>query len=233
MASIPDPPPPPITVTIIITSTPMKTILRLVPLLVALLATVAGRADTSFNVWLDTSTLVGNPAGPFALDFQLNDGAGFGDGSNTATLSNFQFGGGSAAGLPTWFGGAAGDLSTSVVLTDTDPFNEFYQTFIPGAWLSFKVLLSTHFIPGDTPDLFSFAILDGNLMNLATQSLGTDTFLEVNIDSATPAVGTYASADQGIGAPRVPETLNCGLWVGGLMALGVIVRRRYPQRRPC
>jgi hypothetical protein len=147
-------------------------------------------------------------------------------------VSNFQFGGGSASGSANVFGDVTGDLSSSVTLTDTTPFNEFYQAFIPGAWLSFKVLLSTNFIFGDTPDLFSFAILDGNLMNLATQSFGSDTFLEVNIDSATPAIGTFASADLSIGAPQatVPETLNSGLWAGGLMMLGAILRRRNPQR---
>jgi hypothetical protein len=210
----------------------MKTTLRAVVLLAALIAMITVRADTSFNVLLDTSTLVGNPAGPFALDFQLNDGAGVGDGNNTATLSNFQFGGGSASDSPTWFGGASGDLASSVVLTDTDPFNEFYQAFNPGAWLSFNVLLSTNFIFGDIPDLFSFAILDGSLMNLATQSFGSDTFLEVNIDSATPSIETFASADLSIGAPTatVPETLNSGLWAGGLLTLAAIFRRRQARQ---
>ncbi|HEY8993698.1 MAG TPA: NF038129 family PEP-CTERM protein [Lacunisphaera sp.] len=207
-------------------SIPMKITLRAIVLFAALIVTVAAKADSSFSVSLDTSTLIGNPAGPYALDFQLNDGAGVGDGNNTATLSNFQFGGGSASGSPTWFGGASGSLASGVTLSDTSPFNEFYQLFVPGAWLSFSVHLSTNFIPGGTPDLFSFAILDGNLLNLATQSLGSDTFLEANIDSATPAVTTFASADGSIGAPRVPETLNCGLWAGGLMLLGAIARRR-------
>jgi hypothetical protein len=211
-----------------ISSLAAKTTFRVLTFLVALLATVAGKADTSFNVWLDTSTLVANPSGPFALDFQLNDGAGVGDGNNTAALSNFQFGGGSASGSPSLFGGASGDLSSNILLTDTTPFNEFYQAFNPGAWLSFKVLLSTNFILGETPDIFSFAILDGNLMNLATQSLGTDAFLQVNIDGATPAIETFASADLSIDAPvaTVPDGMNCGLWAGGLMALGAIVRRR-------
>lgn len=208
-----------------------KTTFRALALMAALLATVAAKADTSFSVSLDTSTLIGNPAGPYSLDFQLNDGSGFGDGNNWASVSNFQFGGGSASGSPTLIGGASGSLSSSVALTDTDPlFNEFYQAFIPGAWLSFSVHLSTNFLIGGTPDLFSFAILDGNLMNLPTQSVGTDSFLSVGIDSATPTVTAAASADQSIGAPRVPETMNCGLWAGGLMMLGVIVRRRNSQR---
>ena len=210
----------------------MKKSYRPLLLLAALIGLVSVRAATSFNVWLDTSTLVGNPTGPFSLDFQLNDGAALGDGNNWAVVNSFQFGGGSAAGGPSWFGGASGSLASSLALTDTSPFNEFYEAFVPGAWLSFHVVLSTNFTAGDTPDNFSFAILDGNLMNLATQSLGTDSFLEVAIDGDAPTVATFASADGSIDAPRakVPETLDCGLWAGGLVTLGIVLRRRFPQQ---
>src|SRR5690606_34544726 len=90
----------------------------------------AAAAPIDVIVTLDTTMLVGHPAGPFALDFQLNQG--FPETvSNTAVLSDFDFGGGAASGTPSIFGGASGDLATSVVLTDTDPFNIFTQGFTP------------------------------------------------------------------------------------------------------
>ena len=54
------------------------------------------QATAVFNISLDTSPLIGHPAGPFSLYFQLNDGAAIGDGSNSAILSDFNFGVGEA-----------------------------------------------------------------------------------------------------------------------------------------
>ena len=62
-------------------------------------ATASCWADAiDMNVSLGTSALIGHPAGPFSLDFQLLDGAGTNDGNNTATLSQFVFGGGAPSG---------------------------------------------------------------------------------------------------------------------------------------
>ncbi len=60
----------------------------------------AARADAIYNVSLDTSSLIGNAAGPFSLDFQFNDGSGTNDGNNTVTLTNFAFGGGGGEQAP-------------------------------------------------------------------------------------------------------------------------------------
>jgi hypothetical protein len=55
-----------------------------------------------FTVTVNTSSLSGNPAAPFYLDFQLTNGAAV---SNSATISNFSFGGGSAfVGESAFFG---------------------------------------------------------------------------------------------------------------------------------
>src|SRR5579871_5069955 len=78
----------------------------------------AGRAQTTFTVSIDTSALMGNPGGPFSLDFQLTDGSGTNDGNNTATLSNFNFGVGAATGTANLSGGASGSLSSGITLTD-------------------------------------------------------------------------------------------------------------------
>lgn len=212
--------------TTMILSTPMKTTLRTIAFVAALTATVMVRANSYFSVYLNTSSLVGNPAGPFSLDFQLNDGSALGDGNNAVTLSNFQFGGGSAVAGATTSGGASGDLASAITITDTDPtLNDFYQGFLPGNWLSFNFTLSTNLDSGGTPDLFSFAILDGNLMNLATQSLGSDNFLEINIDSLSPSAAAFSSADGQINV-TVPDTFNTGIYCAVLLAALVVLNRR-------
>jgi MYXO-CTERM domain-containing protein len=189
-------------------------------------------AQLQIHVNVDTRSLVGNPAGPYALDFQLNDGSGWGDANNTAALTNFQFGNGSVIGSGSTFGGAGGDLGSGVWLTDSNPLlNDFYQGFTPGSWLSFDLSLTTNVDGGGTPDLFSFAILDGALMNLPTESLGSDSFLEINLDSVSPSVATFASIDGLIiaTATPVPEASSYGFGAAGLLALAGLARR-YRRR---
>lgn len=206
-------------------SSTIKISLRTFALLAALTATVLVRANSSFNVYVDTSALAGNSAGPFSLDFQLNDGSAIGDGNNTVTLGDFKFGGGSAVGGATTSGGAGGDLASGISITDSDwTLNEFYQGFLPGSWLTFNLSLSTNFDLGGTPDIFSVAILDGNLMNLATQSFGSDNFLEINIDSLTPSVATFASAD-GLVSAHVPDAFNPGIYGAALLAVLIVLKR--------
>src|SRR3974390_3824397 len=87
-----------------------------------------GDASTvQYYVDINTASLVGHPSGPFSLDFQLNDGSGLGDANNTATINNFTFGTGSATATANLAGGASGNLSSGVTLTDTTPFNEVFQ----------------------------------------------------------------------------------------------------------
>ncbi len=207
-----------------------KTAFRALAIAAALALGSFAEAQIQFQVNVDTSSLVGNPAGPYSLDFQLNDGSGWGDASNWATVSDIKFGGGSATGSANTFGGAWGDLSSSVNLHDSDPLvNEFYQGFTAGSWLSFTVSLSTQVESGPTPDEFSFAILDGSLFNIATQALGTDAFVQVNIDSQNPSILSYGSADLTIPAPTVtpvPEASTYGICGAALLGLVAFKRRK-------
>jgi hypothetical protein len=52
------------------------------------------KADSLYNVSLDTAPLIGNSSSPFALDFQLTGGDTNSGIVNTAMLSVFTFGGG-------------------------------------------------------------------------------------------------------------------------------------------
>lgn len=175
-----------------------------------LAAALAAQASTLVSV--NTTGLIGHPSGPFYLDFQLNDGTGAND--NHVNISAINLGGGTPVGPATLFGGASGDLLAGITLTDTEPFNEFYQQFTPGAWLSFRLTMTGVFT-GSVPDLFSFAILDSELFNLGTYSLGSDQFLIANLDGPDPVIEVYASLDGSVPAPHIPDT-------GSTLALAVV-----------
>ena len=199
---------------------------------IALLATPA-RAVSVAHITLDTSSLIGHPAGPFYLDFQLNDGSGFGDGNNTAFVSAIDFGGGSAvAGTENAFGGVSGSLLSGLSLTDTSAFNECFQQFVPGASLTFDVHLTTN-VSGLVPDLFAFTILDADMYNIPTTSLGSDPLLSITLDGASPTIATFSGTSIAIPAPHVPDHASTGLLVvaafAGLVACGRRARTGAPR----
>jgi hypothetical protein len=194
----------------------------------SLVSAPACRADFIFGVTVDTSALVNNSRGPFQIDFQLVDGSGTGDGNNTAKISNFQFGGGSARGSPTLIGGALGSLSAGVTITDTSFLNEMFQPFNAGSTLSFKVDLTTNVDTGPTPDLFSFALLDNTGANIITSS-PDNAFVEVNI-SPPLSVQAFSSEQTDKTAPvptpeisfpqAVPEPASIILMALGTLGFG-------------
>ena len=146
-----------------------------------------------YDVSMVTSPLIGDIAGPFSLAFEFTDGSGTGDGNNTALLSNFQFGsGGSASGAPTLFGGATGDTSSGITLIDNSFFNALVQPFNPGSSLSFVLNTTTNVDVGDTPDEFSFFILDNTGSPIPTVGL-VGAFLVLDITSSSPTPQSFAS----------------------------------------
>jgi len=207
----------------------MKTVLAGVcaGLLVVVAPSVARASSIMFHVDITTSALVGNPSGPFSLDFQLNDG---GNGvTNTATIEHFTFGGGAAVGAATTTGSASGSLQASINLSDVGGFfNDIYQEFTPGTSLGFDVTLSGNF--ADPADAFSVAILDGSLFNLAT-TLSGDTFVLVNISHAGLGFGDVQLGEstdpRGVIATAhpVPEPSSMVL-VGAGLALWLARRRK-------
>ena len=96
----------------------------------------------SFHVEISTVDLGQSPANansPFYLNFQFNDGGVLGN--NSANITNFSFAGGSASGSPI-YSGSVGDLSSNVRFNNSSPFEEFFQSFTPGATISFDVSLT-------------------------------------------------------------------------------------------
>lgn len=190
------------------------------------------------HVTVNSAPLQGNASGPFSLDFVLTDGGGTGDGNTTITLSNFNFGGGSATGVPTLTGGASGSLSGPVVLSDNVFFTEFTQGFAPGSTLSFDLTTSGGVDAGNFPDGFAFSILDSTGAAISTADpTGANALLALDFNVADPPVQTFSAtgafaavgtptADR-MGAASVPEP---GTWaalaVGGLLLAGRRVRRR-------
>src|SRR5689334_4019272 len=85
-------------------------------------ASIAAADQITYNINMDTTPLVGHPAAPFYLAFELADGEGVGDANNLAILSDFQFGSGvGPSGTALLFGSAFGDLASEVVMTDAAP----------------------------------------------------------------------------------------------------------------
>lgn len=191
-------------------------------------ATVANAAI--YHVEIDTAALnlSSNSAnGPFSLDVQLNDGHGTGDGNNSVTLSNFTFGGGSLISGATLLGGASGDLGSTVSLTDSSAFNEFFQAFNAGTSLGFDVSLTGNPDAGLTPDAFAVAILDNNLLNIPTTSpFADDSLVRQDIGGAvtfSSGTGSYAGV-----VAAVPEP---GFDLGGLALLTVCGSHYFGRRR--
>ena len=206
--------------------------------LALILPAVSASAAVTFHVSLDTSSLIGDPLAPFSLYFQFNDGDGVGDSNNTIMVSNFNFGaGGSATGTGQSSpgpNGGSGNLSTGIILVDSSPFNDRYQTFTPGSLLSFDIDLTPNLDTGLTPDSFGFAILDKDLFNILTTDPGSQ-FVTIDVNSLTsPTVKTFGSFQAPFtilpptvtttGPAAVPEPSRALLLMLGLM--GVVGRRR-------
>ncbi len=190
------------------------------PLVTAAMIPGVAFGNVICDVSLNTAPLMANPAGPFSVDFQFNDGSGLGDGNNTVIVDNFNFGSGGPVGSASIFGSVSGDLASGITLTDSGFFNDFNQQFTPGAVLRFTVNLTTNLDSINVPDEFSFAILDssgaGNAMLIA------------DINSSSPSLLGYSSDALSLAAPAitaVPEP-SSGWLAAGACGLFAALRAR-------
>jgi hypothetical protein len=203
--------------------------------------------DVAYNVSLDTSPLIGAPAGQFWLAFQISDGSGTGDGNNLAALSGFRFGTGEASGLPILIGSAYGNLSSALVMTDGSGVAYAAEAFNPGPTLTFQLYLTTNVDSGPLPDLFAFSILDHTFTPIPTTAgFPFDTLLTISIDSGNPTVNTFGGdttrGPAGGGGPiailapqvtptpepfeAVPLAVAIATMAGGRLIVGLRSRRR-------
>ena len=175
---------------------------------------------------------------------EFTDGAGVGDANNTAALSNFTFGGGSALGRPSvvwrshWFA-----QKPALQITDSSALGFFAEQFAPGLQLNFSLDLTLNDESGGTPDRFTFFILDSSAVPLPTLAPFGDYFFGADIYSTGPlfdAYGSDTSRSLSVGGPAsvpvptitsvssVPEPSTIYLLGGALLAMAVI-RNRKPR----
>lgn len=189
-------------------------------------ATVASAA--SYDIYLDTSAVAGNAAGPFYLDFQSIWGSGS---DQTITLSDFSLtGGGFVAGTDVAIGAITGSVASSLVLSPGvgSFYNEFFQQFEASVTqIQFKLDI-TDAPSGATPTSFAVSLLDAtNLFAIPTNGFA-DTLLFFNIDGTNTNYSTGISIGDTAGVrASVPETgATIAMLLGSVTVLG-LVRRRF------
>jgi len=209
--------------------TDMKNLLLQIIAIAALLFTFGAQtsfaAGISVNVSINTSGL---PTGPGSeIVFIFTDGSGLGDANNTATLTNFALGGGTL-GISSTSGGASGDMSSTVSLTDSSLLNFFAETFSTGTSVSFLLNLTTNLDAGGTPDQFSVQIIDSNGNFLSPSDPLTGNLLAINLDSASPSTSTQSSlvTVSSPGPVGTPEPATILLLTAGLAAIALSTKRR-------
>jgi hypothetical protein len=188
---------------------------RLLNIVAICLIAAAAKADVFvYDVSLNTSPLVGNPNGPFALDFQLTSGDTTSGVVNSAALSLFAFGAGGSAGTGNPFsnsGNASGNLGSSVALSTAGGtfFSEFSQYFTPGSSLNFQLSLTNSPQPTGTPDEFTFQLIDNTLGEVSTTDpSGSDSL--IIIDLTGPGASPQIFTTDGDGITITPQLATVG-----------------------
>jgi hypothetical protein len=211
--------------------TTMKNSFLLIVAVAALLFTFGAPASfatgISLNVSINTSGLPTTPGSE--IFFIFTDGSGTGDANNTAALSAFALGGGAVGAVDSLntFGGASGDISSTVSLTDSSFTNVFAETFSAGSSFSFLLNLTTNVDAGGTPDQFSVSIVDPSGNFLSPSDPLTGNLLAINLDSASPSTSTYSSLVNvsSPGPVGTPEPATILLLAAGLAAIALSTKR--------
>lgn len=179
-----------------------------------------------FNVNVDTSSLAGTNAN-LAFDFIDGDVTI----NNTVQVDNFLTDGSLGPGSASLKGNASGSLNSTVILGDSDFFNEFLQPITLGNSFQFQ-LETTNAFAGGIPDSFSFFILDSARLPLfaTTDASGTDALFALDLTgTGSGDLSVFASTSTQPDPPTwsivplqtVPEPGSLGL----LMISGLSVYR--------
>jgi hypothetical protein len=215
---------------------------------VALSCLPAAHAQTlTFDVDITTASLSADSANaPFYLDLGMTYGNSS-LASNTATLSNFTFTGGSAVGSAVTSGGASGSLAGTATLavSSTQSAAELYQAFSPGTTnISFVATITERGPDIGSPSEFTASILDSSLgfpAQLFTTAPDTESLVTLNLNSANTIanVNTYTSVSSADGNTPVtgvtafvaiPEPSTTAA-ILGCAAMMVALYLRYSARR--
>ena len=111
------------------------------------------QVSAGMMVRLDTTNISGTSA---VLAFDLIDGDGLSN--NGVSITSFVTDGTLGSGAAT--GGVSGLLPGSVLMSDSDFFNEYLQPIVLGNSVSFSITFTNNRGVAGVPDAFSFFILD-------------------------------------------------------------------------
>ena len=172
---------------------------RLSVLAAALLLGAAweARADLTYEISIDTSSLAGGPSG--YIDFQLNQSANAAQ-AVTAALHNFSGGGGTLDPLNiSLMGDVAGDLGAgTLTLHNTPGFNDAFLGFTFGSQIVFDVTLSGAALNSPSGAVsegssFAFSLYKNDAMTaLSTSADGS--LVRLDVVPGTGAVNVTSSA---------------------------------------
>lgn len=191
-------------------------------IVIAMFMAAAPASAAPFVISLDTSPI----SGTWTLGFVLVGGD---PNVNTVTVSNIDFGGGTASAGTEFCDGSncAGDLDSHVVLEDIDFAVSFQQNFTAGSTLSFQ-LTATNAFAGGTPDQFSMFLCDATLECYSDDGTGALLLLDLNGGTLTTAnFSLFGASAIGLDAPSVtavPEP-------GSVLLLGTALAFAGGRRR--
>ena len=198
-------------------------------LLVLFLASLASRAhaaSVTYSVAVNTASLAGTTG---SLDFNFEPGP---FGSRPATLQIRRFGGdGSPSGSATLTGDAGGLLPSDLQFDNGTGYNDYFQAFTFGSFLSFDIMLSgaalDSAIGNNSGSTFAFSIFsdtDGTMPALTSNMIdGYAITVDINSDGST-TLRNYTQSPTSV-TPELPtETL-----VATATILAAVFRRKRIQ----
>ena len=217
----------------------------------------AKASNLALEITINTSALVldstDSASGEYFLDLEFNNNSNESNVTNTVTLSNFNFGGGSADLSNTDnTGDVSGNPAGTVTLSDggVAGSNVYNIGFYPGDTLSFLASIPTVGQPAGAdpegaPEGFLVAIQDQSYYNIATTEGGLNDLFEATLpyegsglpltyNSYSSTGGPDAAGDTthpgeaGVTTAAVPEPstyAGLGLGMAVLLAFGRKVRR--------